>query len=380
MKKQLIAAAVAASFAVPAAAQVTVYGRFDMGYGKAEQTVSSETSSTKYTNTGFDGGVGGSRLGFRGAEDLGGGMKAGFVYEFGVDAGENVGIGSTRLGFAELGGGFGTFRVGRQVSPLKALADGFRQNGNNTNFTPGEFSSELSWDNRVANALTYMSPKLGGFSVSAQMADSNTTTTTKTSATLTNGVVSQTSNLAGSGSTAWSTTVQGEVQGLSIDYSAGPLALSVASHKQSIAGFTQNATGSLSASASVEIKDERMGVAASYDFGVAKVSFTRFEREQEMSGVKQINRELNEFGVTIPSGKFVYNVTYSDGTQDASASSTITAAQTKTDYSGYKARANYNISKRTAVYAQYGERESKVVSTGVKTTVDGYSLGLVHTF
>ena len=82
MKKSLVAlAALAVSGA--AMAQATIYGRSDIGYGvKASQLGS---GATGYKQTGvMDGANAGSRIGFRGTEDLGGGMKAHFVTEQGI--------------------------------------------------------------------------------------------------------------------------------------------------------------------------------------------------------------------------------------------------------------------------------------------------------
>ena len=88
MKKHLIAAAVAAAVTGPVVAQVTVYGLLDGGYG----TYKAKAGTASYKNTivgGFDsangeGWISGSRLGFRGSEDLGGGLKANFVLEVGI--------------------------------------------------------------------------------------------------------------------------------------------------------------------------------------------------------------------------------------------------------------------------------------------------------
>ena len=76
MKKSLIALAVlAASGAAMAQSSVTVYGRVDLSVGSLKEL--DKGSQTKLFNGG-DGGLTTSRLGFRGSEDLGGGLKAKF--------------------------------------------------------------------------------------------------------------------------------------------------------------------------------------------------------------------------------------------------------------------------------------------------------------
>ncbi|MCB2034975.1 MAG: porin, partial [Ottowia sp.] len=78
MKKSLIALAVlGASGAAMAQSSVTLYGVADAGLAKLEG-VSSQMSSAGRMNNGI------SRLGVRGVEDMGGGLKAGFNFESGL--------------------------------------------------------------------------------------------------------------------------------------------------------------------------------------------------------------------------------------------------------------------------------------------------------
>ena len=75
MKKSLVALAVlAASGAAMAQSSVTLFGIVDAGYAVGNGSISDKTSMR---NSGYNS----SRLGFRGVEDLGGGMKAGFHLE-----------------------------------------------------------------------------------------------------------------------------------------------------------------------------------------------------------------------------------------------------------------------------------------------------------
>jgi predicted porin len=367
MKKHLIAAAVAAAVAVPAAAQVTVYGRFDQSYN----TVDTKTAtSSKATTTGLDGGIGGSRLGFRAAEDLGGGLKAAVVYEFGVDAGENSGVTATRLGYAEVAGAFGTVRMGRQVSPGKSVADGFNALGNNTNFTPGDVNNSITGiDNRVSNAITYMTPNMSGFSAQIQYADSNTKTTTETSARLFNGPAGATgaqgsASDGAAGNGAFRTTVQGKIEGFGIAYSAGPLAFAVATHDQTVAN------------AGAITKDNRVAAAATYTLGSTKLHLENSTRKSKTAaGATDIDRDVTTIGVTQPFGATTITAQLFDGDRKLGTTDTTAA-----DYDGFKIRATYALSKRTGVYAQMGETNTKPTNGTQKTTVEGYGLGLYHTF
>jgi general bacterial porin, GBP family len=88
MKKTLIVAAVAASFATAANAQssVTLYGLIDAGFTYVNNEVATNTakgSAAAFRMT--SGNINGSRWGLRGTEDLGGGMKAIFTLENGFN-------------------------------------------------------------------------------------------------------------------------------------------------------------------------------------------------------------------------------------------------------------------------------------------------------
>jgi len=119
MKKSLIALAVL-GFAGAAMAQssVTLYGVADAGLGKAksagETKVNMQSAGTMNNGT--------SRLGVRGVEDLGGGLKAGFNFETGLSL-ENGNTSTAGAGFwgrnanMWLGGNWGTFQMGRTLNP-----------------------------------------------------------------------------------------------------------------------------------------------------------------------------------------------------------------------------------------------------------------------
>lgn len=109
MKKSLIALAVLGAFAGAASAQssVTIYGKIDLGVGKSIGTNDKAVQDAA-----------GSRIGFRGVEDLGGGLAAifGFEHRFNPDTGaaaSNFWNGYSNVG---LRGGFGAVTVGRHYT------------------------------------------------------------------------------------------------------------------------------------------------------------------------------------------------------------------------------------------------------------------------
>ena len=171
MKKSLIALAVlAASGAAMAQSSVTLYGVLDTGltYSKGEESV--------YGMTHVGGNVN-SRLGFRGVEDLGNGLKATFNLEagMGVDDGNNYmdkdsnGMAFRRTSTVGLAGNFGEVRLGRMLtSSYLAVSryDAFGDTG---------IGASLAWNipqtgyaPRTENAISYTSPNFSGFKFGAE--------------------------------------------------------------------------------------------------------------------------------------------------------------------------------------------------------------------
>lgn len=178
MKKTLIAlAAVAATSAVFAQSSVTAYGRVDLSLAR---NVGSDTTVMQNGS--------GSRLGFRGTEDLGGGLKANFTIEhrFNADTGESsspkMWHGRSIVG---LSGGFGTIQFGRDYTPaflysqLAADPWGWDTVAANVRATGG-----LIVPVRNDNAITYMWSG-AGLAVGAQVAlKENTEGATKNASSL----------------------------------------------------------------------------------------------------------------------------------------------------------------------------------------------------
>lgn len=126
----LATALLAAAAQVQAQSNVTLYGTVDAAVSFANAGGSAKRQER------LDSAVGpGSRLGFRGNEDLGGGLKAVFTLEMGLDLSSGVfqqgGIPWGRQIFVGIGGDGWGVTLGRQYSPtLLAMAsvDAFQQN------------------------------------------------------------------------------------------------------------------------------------------------------------------------------------------------------------------------------------------------------------
>ena len=111
----------------------------------------------------------GSRLGFKGKEDLGGGLSANFVIENGFNPDTGVagqsGLLFGRQAYVGLYGNVGGVTLVRQYSPyykvLRDVADPFAAG------LAGKAGNLMATNTRVNNMMEYVTPKLGGFSADA---------------------------------------------------------------------------------------------------------------------------------------------------------------------------------------------------------------------
>lgn len=186
MKKHLAAAL--AVFAAPSFAQsnVTLYGIVDMFYQYADGADSVSRLQS--------GGLHGSRFGFRGSEDLGGGLKANFTLEGGINVDDGSsgqgGITFGRAAHVGLSGPFGTVSLGRQYSslyaatndhsafasspsgPSTALIGGFGggyelvRGASATGVPPQAGATGNGGPVRVNNSIKYETPSIYGFRLS----------------------------------------------------------------------------------------------------------------------------------------------------------------------------------------------------------------------
>ena len=189
MKKSLIALAVASAAMAGSAyaANVEVYGLIDtsLAYVWSDADKSGVDSDGKFTmNTGREFG---SRVGLRGSEDLGDGLKLGFVLETGFESdtgkleqGDRI---FGREAHINLTGDFGYVAFGRQPIFGSVLgANGlFRAIdplfANYTEAFGSGYATASMWT-RVDNAISYRTPTWGGFTGYAMYSFQNDAKTT----------------------------------------------------------------------------------------------------------------------------------------------------------------------------------------------------------
>ena len=169
MKKNLLALA-AMTFAAAASAQSSNVTLF----GVADASVAHISTSGKSVSGIANGGNSSSRLGFRGVEDLGGGLKAGFWLEgsITVDDGTSKGFKFDRRSTVSLMGNFGEVRLGLDKTPSYQNLEDFHAFGdagmgaiNAHNLiakAPGTVDDANANPKRYANSISYLMPKMGG--------------------------------------------------------------------------------------------------------------------------------------------------------------------------------------------------------------------------
>ncbi|TAJ75777.1 MAG: porin [Gallionellaceae bacterium] len=188
MQKKIIALAIASAISAPAFASnanVEIYGKAFMTV-EAAVTDSKASSSTTRINTNA------SRLGFKGKEDLGEGLKAFYQYEVQMDADGSAGngLGKTRNSGAGIESELGTVTMGIWDTPFKLAHNKIELFDNTTGFTTtktiGMSANAKDFNSRSANSVSYTSPSIAGVKLmGAYIADETTNRKNRISASAT---------------------------------------------------------------------------------------------------------------------------------------------------------------------------------------------------
>lgn len=347
MQKKLLALAVASVVSAPvfAQSQVSVYGVVDVGievakFNRADGTINRMISSGNTTN----------RLGFKGTEDLGNGLKANFVLEgqpFPDSGTQNeggafwhrtatVGLSSNSWGSVNLGSQYTPWFSARGANDIFYTAGA----GSNYNFEGG--------DTRMSNSIRYDSPSFNGFSIAA-MYGMGETNAAKTLAAYNGqeGLTDATQDI-------------GRSAGLSLAYANGPIAVRYAYDQQ-----TMNL-------ADEDLK--RNHVNGSYDFKVVKIVAGWNQAKQDGGSVDLRSWYIG--GVMPVFGKDLVKLEYTD-----LKDKTSTAATGSKDSNMIALGYEHFMSKRTVLYATYaklnndnGARNSFLTGPG-PTEAGGVTLG-----
>jgi len=166
MKKSLIALAVVAlSGTAMAQSSVTLYGVADAGLGKIKSAGNDASNKVQFTSASTMNN-GDSRLGVRGVEDLGAGLKIGFNFETGLDLDDGATTTSSfwaRQANLSVGGNWGTFKMGRTLNPSFYGVAAWELTGTANYSVVGNTYGYVG-GGRNSSQFSYKTPNMGGLS------------------------------------------------------------------------------------------------------------------------------------------------------------------------------------------------------------------------
>lgn len=335
MKKSLIALAAAGAFAAPAFAatsNVDVYGKLHLSVNSVDDQASNVSDLGISSNA--------SRIGFKGSEDLGGGLAAIWQIETTVNLDEgNASNLASRNSFIGLKGGFGTALVGRHDTPLKLVGRSLDLFGD----TMADSRNVLGGggDTRANNAVAYVSPSFSGLTLMGAYA---------TDVTANGAAAPDVDDLS--------------VYSLSATYANGPLYLGL--------GY---ADGDGLEAANID-RHWRLGA------GFTVMGDLKLVAQYDDIKADTGNNDYDAWmiGAAYTMGNIVLKANYMDGDRDG----------TSNDPKQWTIGADYNLSKRTTVYALYADGEYISVGSGAGASdqygvsaggdVSIFSIGMTHTF
>ncbi|MDM0039803.1 porin [Variovorax sp. J22G21] len=373
MNRTTIVAASLLSCATAATAQssVTLFGVVDVGvsyysarsdfYNNTASPVIAQPGVTRSQTALSNSGTSNSRLGFRGTEDLGGGLAAGFWLESAMTPDNGAAaMAFNRRSTVGLSGPFGEIRLGRDFTPtfwndsvfspfstIGVGANVVSTVGTNLQVARGPGSLAAASDNylRTSNSIGYfLPPNLGGIYGQLQYALHEN--------------VSQ-SNLPGSPSG------KGRYFGGRLGYAAGPLDVALAYGESTAADTTGVNAAGLRTGVNLDEKIKTLNLGASYDFGFVKI-FGEVsqvaDRALSTAPVPVLGlvtlRDSDKYkggllGITVPVGAGLIKAAYSRVKFDNDLGPQATSLTPRRDASVSKLAIglDYNLSKRTALYA-----------------------------
>ena len=378
MKKSLIAiAALAAVGAASAQSSVTLYGLADVyaGQNKTTKVAFDDNLVLKKSvvkTTGFNSnGLQGSRIGVKGVEDLGNGLKAVFNYEMGFAAvngdlksyaDDKVTPGFNRRAVVGLQGGFGSVLLGRDYTPLFNLLAASSVDGLSSFETVGGDMYTAR-----ANGVHYAG-NFAGVGVQAFASYEKTDTDI---------------NIVSTGVKTVDTTGKKQGYGLGVSYANGPLMVGLAGQQFK----TTNSNDLLSTNK--QTKETELGVGATYDFGAAKLfaNYVNNRTTGSNNGVStgKVKADEANVGVRVPFGAASVMAGY--GHNRIKTYNGAGVQQTSAKGNDWVVGANYAFSKRTDVYARVGRTDdlkwkSNITGkdTGASSKSENVAIGLRHKF
>jgi predicted porin len=372
MQKKLIALAVAglASTAAFAQSNVTIYGRIDLGgvYRDGDSGGVPATSDKYEIASGVQGG---SRIGFKGTEDLGNGLKALFEVEYGIGVDQTASVTNTaatwtnRHSYVGLTGNFGTAIAGR--------LDGVRYGVYNmydpfAGGTIANFTQMTIQVDRADNAIAYISPKFfGGFGVVLAYATNIAGPENGGYAVVTPAQAAVTGCDVGFANCPGGNNGDASLQTIMLTYDGGPFTARLDYEQITFPGQDIDKTWVATAG-------------ASWDFGVVKLSGLWDIINNDDAGLDQ---QAWLIGLTAPVGKFALKAMFGQVLDDG-------PGVRDGDSMKWGLGMDYSLSKRTNLYANYGQIDNddgaaRMINYAANSQTRGYGtlgfdFGIAHKF
>ncbi|MFD2111535.1 porin [Thiorhodococcus fuscus] len=376
MNKKLLTLAVAAAMVAPTAAMADaiLYGKLHMSIDYAD--VESGFKGWGLNGKGSIPGEGrANRIGVKGSEDLGNGLKAIYQVELGVkmteeSASGNIASGSNdsitmRNSYVGLAGGWGTFLVGRHDTPMKistAKLDLFSD-------TMADYNGTVGFDDvRADNAIAYISPSLSGFQLAAA-------------------VVAGGSSTAGYGENINSDSLA-EAYSVAGIYSNGPFYASLAYESLGNEMFMNSAASELGKLSPNYVDDDytkwRVGLGLMDWNGFTLTGI--YEEDSNLPGgqlspsTEPEKLKLWQIQAGYSFGNNMVKAMYGSGNRDGRFNDANTVDEFKDaiegDYYTWAIAFDHSLSKRTKAYAVYTQVDDDAPDAGW----DGFSVGMIHNF
>ena len=364
------------------------------------------------TKGAFHDGIATTAIFFRGTEDMGGGTTANFQWELnpdlvggtsvapvglGTSAGAQVGTsntGATGNNFFGLKNATaGEFKIGRlNTGTLSAwgtasvfgtkLGSGYGSAGQYARYGATATTNWNTAPTRFNNAFEYTTPTVNSFTgrlLIVPQVDQGAASSDQATATTAAGA-----GATVSGATNVSSTATGNInspgvnragaQDISLAYNNGPLNVMFAQQTIKIGGNGVNAIVGVGPTATTGSKHVLTTYAANYNMGAATVYGGLWSETQDAAGTRSVDVSGRILGVKYVIG--AYDLLASTASTDSKVSTNIDRKIT-----GFGA--NYNMSKRTVVYARYENRDAdKNAGTDISTNgvTKTTAIGLKHSF
>jgi predicted porin len=334
-------------------ADATLYGNIDQTYNSTKTTSAGVVTNQQTNISAYQ--MGQSYLGVRGAEELGDGIKASYLYEFGLASEANATT-TNRQSYVGLSGGFGAVRIGKQYSQAfnntVAVDPGGATGGRGALYLFGLISYDAT-GSTLTGVTGGEQPLRQNRGIQYDLPN------------FVPGLKLGVTKVFGAANTANNGAKVGDGTGFNASYSAGGL----------YAGFTTDSVKGKDLLKGLAIYDapdtathKLTTLALSYDLGMAKPSY-----QNTKISVGTTTWKTDMFAVSVPLGAASVFISTSTGKMDLAGTDDDFKAK------GMQYGVNYALSKRTVAYWHAGN-DTLTANDGAVIKTTGFGIGVHHSF